>query len=99
MIDDKTANTWAQNAHWAGGLAWVFGSIVLFGFSWWFVVGAVVATAIKEFWYDYRFETVDERGSSLQDFLFYQLGIWVAVISYFVSHCFGHWILCRGGNL
>jgi hypothetical protein len=36
---------------------------------------ALVAAAIKEFWYDQNYETTDERGSNLLDFSMYAVGI------------------------
>jgi Negative regulator of sigma F len=43
------------------------------------IIGAAAA-AVKEFWYDYHYETVDERGSSPMDFTFYVLGLAVGFI-------------------
>ena len=34
-----------------------------------------VASAMKEFWYDQNYETVDTRGSNLLDFSMYEIGI------------------------
>jgi hypothetical protein len=34
-----------------------------------------VAAALKEFWYDQNYETVDTRGSNLLDFSMYEIGI------------------------
>ncbi len=76
MIDDKTFNQVAQLGHFAGGLAVVFGSEVLFGKKWgWlsFLILLAVA-AIKEFWYDKYYETTEVRGSSSEDFTFYLIG-------------------------
>ena len=39
-----------------------------------YVVG-LSAAAIKEFWYDYKYETAEERGSSLLDFTMYAVGL------------------------
>jgi hypothetical protein len=39
------------------------------------LVFALAIAAGKEFWYDYHYETVDERGSSLLDFVMYALGL------------------------
>lgn len=45
------------------------------------VIGLGLA-AIKEFWYDYKFETVIERGSSLLDFSMYTVGL---LLGFFVG--------------
>lgn len=50
-----------------------------------FLVVGVVAAAVKEFWYDLRYETDDAAGSggvtgSIEDFSFYCLGLLIAVI-------------------
>lgn len=85
-IDPKVANSWAQNSHWAGGLAWVFGSIVLFGpqFMWYFIGAGVLISGVKEFWYDYHYETTAERGSSLEDFTMYCVGFFGAAALYLI---------------
>jgi hypothetical protein len=41
--------------------------------------GMLVFAAVKEFWYDYKYETPDVRGSSLLDFSMYCAGTLVAV--------------------
>ena len=82
-VDAATFNQVAQLAHFAGGLAAVWGSIVLFGPSAMWIAVACVAgiTALKEFWYDQHFETEVVRGSNLEDWAFYQLGSSVAGVS------------------
>lgn len=48
-----------------------------------FALGAgLLAAAIKEFWYDYHYETPAERGSSLLDFSMYAVGL---VAGYFLG--------------
>jgi hypothetical protein len=51
----------------------------------WYWYGAliglgVVAAAVKEFYYDPRFENEATRGSDLEDFSFYMLGILISQI-------------------
>lgn len=41
----------------------------------------VIAAGVKEFWYDYHYETADERGSSPVDFTFYVLGLVIGFAS------------------
>jgi len=86
-IDPKTFNMVAQNAHWEAGMCWIFGGIILFGpgVMWWFLGIGVVVTAWKEFWYDYKYETEIVRGSSLEDFVFYCVGLFGAVALYLIK--------------
>ncbi len=53
-------------------------------FSWlWFgmlISCGVGLAALKEFWYDEKYETPVTRGSSLKDFTFYILGIYIAAV-------------------
>lgn len=87
MIDPKEFNMVAQNAHWEAGLCWVWGTIILFGPQYmWYAVGSGVAiTAWKEFWYDYKYETDEVRGSSLEDFAFYWIGLFGAAALYLIK--------------
>lgn len=87
MITDKQFNILAQKAHFVAGLAAVWGAAVLIpqlgqmpmrdgaraG-----LCALIVFAMIKEFWYDYKYETPEVRGSSLEDFAFYALGAIVA---------------------
>jgi len=41
----------------------------------WAALGVVVFAAVKEFWYDHTYEAPATRGSDLEDFLFYALGV------------------------
>ena len=45
----------------------------------------VVITAVKEFWYDEKYETPDIRQSSLLDFAMYNLGLLGPVIYWLVN--------------
>jgi len=74
-IDPKTFNIVAQLGHFAAGAA------IVLAFGLWterraaiaWIVLAVV-TFIKEFWWDYTYETESVRGSSLLDWFVYQAG-------------------------
>ena len=72
----------SQNAHDLGGLCTVLIPAYLFGIlSLWISVPLLVLLAgVKEFYWDYKFETTEVRGSSLEDFLHYCLGAGVAVV-------------------
>ncbi|HYX20484.1 MAG TPA: DUF1653 domain-containing protein [Thermoanaerobaculia bacterium] len=77
-------NTWmnspqylAQIGHFLGGASIMILATIFFGFvAWWIAFAAVaVAAAIKEFWYDARYELPKQTfGDNLMDFAFYALG-------------------------
>lgn len=74
MIPPKTFNTVAQSAHFFSGLAVVLVCARL-RVSWPVTVGAWTAfTLAKEFWFDFRYETPEVRGSSLLDAVVSLLG-------------------------
>lgn len=85
VVSEILFNQVSQLAHIAGGLAVVFGSVVLFGtpmraVEWW-AFGVVAAlAAVKEFWFDQRYETDVVRGSNLEDWSFYLLGAGIAAV-------------------
>jgi hypothetical protein len=84
-VDAKTFNQVSQMSHIAGGLALVFGAQVLFGS---YIIATVIfllLAAIKEFWYDYKFETEIVRGSSLMDFVFYTVGVAIAIVAIIIK--------------
>lgn len=87
MIDNKEFNTVAQLSHFGGGLAVIFGSIVLFGASsmWWSILILAILTFLKEFWYDFKYETPEVRGSSKLDFVMYMVGAGTAVLSVWIK--------------
>ena len=83
MIDNKTFNEVSQLGHFAGGAAIVLAFGVARHVAPWPVYGFVlvlVLAAIKEFWYDEKFETTEVRGSSGEDFLFYMVGAGAALL-------------------
>ncbi len=73
----KLFNAISQMSHWLGGAFAVLAGYTLFGLKgMWLSVGAVfIGAAVKEFWFDYKYESTEVRGSSLEDFLFYILGL------------------------
>jgi hypothetical protein len=75
MIDPKEFNFVSQISHFVGGMCVVFGTACLIpGYAYLFFASLwVVYAGIKEFWYDYHYESTEVRGSSLEDFL-YQVG-------------------------
>lgn len=75
-------NQVAQLGHFAGGLAGLWGWVVLFHPSHLWIPMLVIAfvTGLKEFWYDQHFETPVVRGSNLEDWTFYQIGSVVALL-------------------
>lgn len=80
-ISDKEFNFVSQNAHMLAGALVVFVSGSLFPREMWFILGLfVVLTAWKEFYYDEHYESVEVRGSNLQDFLHYQYGMIAALL-------------------
>jgi hypothetical protein len=82
-ITPKLFNQVAQLGHFAGGAAIVLATVVLWhdsrapfaGF-----IGVLLAAGVKEFWYDEKYESVEVRGSSLEDFAFYVIGAGAAMI-------------------
>lgn len=67
-------DTVSQSAHaFSGGwIVFVFG---LWTSPWWGVVAVLMFAAIKEGWYDQKYETDDAiRGSNLRDVAFYSVG-------------------------
>ena len=72
-INSSTFDTVSQSAHfWFGG--WVIFLSSLIGYMWAGFTTLLIFSAIKEFWYDYKYETAVVRGSSERDFLYYMLG-------------------------
>lgn len=89
-VSAKTYNIVSQLGHFAGGLAVVFGCHDLWGFRGMLIGLAVfiVIVTIKEFVYDYFYETVIERGSSFLDFGIYMLGAATAMLAIYIRY--GH---------
>lgn len=82
-ITPKLFNQISQLGHFAGGAAITLATVVLWHESYAPVVGFLIVTcaaAIKEFWYDEKYESTEVRGSSAEDFAFYILGAGAAAI-------------------
>lgn len=82
MVPDNVWNIVAQISHVLGGCIISLLPVYFMGngslkFSIPIFLGIA---ALKEFWFDYRFETPDERGSSLLDFTMYCVGILFTLI-------------------
>ena len=76
----------SQAAHVLLGSTLVFGALLLIGphVLWYILPVYTVATGIKEFWYDQKYENPDTRGSNLLDFSMYQVGAYFALGIWFV---------------
>ena len=59
MITDEQFDELAQEAHFFGAMAAVFGSVAVFGYGamWYGIGGILLFAAVKEFWYDRIHET------------------------------------------
>lgn len=79
-ITPKLFNQISQLAHFAGGAAIVLTVVVLGWHALWGFVGVAILSALKEFWYDYKYESDEVRGSSAEDFAFYMVGAGAAWI-------------------
>jgi hypothetical protein len=87
-VDQKTFDTVAQLSHVGWGVFFVFAPKVLFaGKTYLYIMGLwIVYAAIKEFWYDNKYETPVVRGSSLKDFLFQAGSSVVAFLLLVLTH-------------
>ncbi len=74
MIPPVTFNRVAQAGHFAGGLAVVWGLHILWHAGLLGLIGVIAFAAVKEFWWDYRYESPEVRGSSVTDFVFWTVG-------------------------
>lgn len=77
MIDQKTAFQWAYTTHILGAALIIVAFAYLLGSAYWYYYAGVTIAyaAVKEFWYDENYETVEVRGSNLTDFLYYIAGV------------------------
>ena len=82
-ISPELFNEVAQLGHFAGGLAVIWGSIVLFGSGsvWWAFGTLAVVAGVKEFWWDQHHESAVVRGSNFEDWSFCMLGAMGAIVS------------------
>jgi len=83
MITVQQFDILAQKAHTLAGLAAVFGTAALFGKEYvpYAALAILLFAAGREFWYDYEYESEEERGSSRKDFAYYSLGTIVALVA------------------
>lgn len=81
VIDQKTFNFVAQMSHWLGGAWLTLVPVYFWGKdSLYYSIPIIVSiAAFKEFYIDYHYENEETRGSSMEDFLFYCLGISITV--------------------
>jgi hypothetical protein len=72
LIPTSNYNLVAQLSHVGWGLAIVFGGKVIFHGNWYLLLAAlwIVFNAVKEGWYDQRYEDAEMRGNSWEDFSF-----------------------------
>lgn len=82
-ITPKLFNQISQMGHAAGGAAIVLTFALLWRASYAPFVGlgaVALAAGVKEFWYDYKYESTEVRGSSMEDFEFYMIGASAATL-------------------
>jgi hypothetical protein len=88
VIDPEFFNEVSQFAH-AGVSGLIYLSIAyiaerhsLFHWRWYgiLIAAGIALAAFKEGWYDPRYENAATRGSGLEDFAFYMVGIVIAVV-------------------
>lgn len=77
MIDDKVAYSWSRNAHVLMGLSFVLIAFMFGGWKWECGVATAIMVwaGVKEVWWDEAYETVDERGSGVADYVEYGAGV------------------------
>jgi hypothetical protein len=72
-MSDPSFDTVAQSAHaWFGG--WLVYTFALWTSPWWAVVAIAIFGAVKEYWYDEKYESPTVRGNATRDMVFYLLG-------------------------
>jgi hypothetical protein len=52
------------------GVKWMYATVPLF----------ILYASLKEFWYDQNYETEEQRGSNLEDWGFYMIGLVSALL-------------------
>lgn len=87
-IPIPTFNRVAQISHTLGGLVLVAYTALIFNIKalWISVPIFTLVTAWKEFYWDEHFESPEERGSNLVDFLFYCLGQILGLLVLLAKH-------------
>ena len=81
-ISPSMFNLVSQNAHWLFGSWITLLFVYLMGVKslYYTIPLLVVGVAIKEFWYDQKYENAVTRGSNLLDFSMYILGAVITLI-------------------
>lgn len=54
-------------------------------YLWWTTGLVVIGSAVKEYWYDQNYETVEDRGSNTRDWLGYCAGCAFAIVVLFIK--------------
>jgi hypothetical protein len=89
MTNDQFDNMVAQIAHASAAYA-VTVTFYVFGISMIYPILSIVAfAALKEFWYDIKYESPEESGGvpgSIKDFIFYLLGLTLALLVVITRH-------------
>jgi hypothetical protein len=87
MTDKQLSNIFFQLGHFLGGYAAVV-TLALFHVHHWLLVSIVGVTgwaAFKEFYIDKKYEDPTMRGSDLEDFIFYIVGLAAGIGVAFLS--------------
>jgi hypothetical protein len=82
----------SQVAHCATTYAITFTIYAKWGFHGWLIgaIGVLLYAAVKEFWYDAKYENAATRGSDLEDFSFLVAGPLLALV---IGHYLCSWKL------
>lgn len=91
-ISDESFDWACQKLHLASGALATLAPPALGAGPKGMLIGAGLITlwaAVKEFYYDQRFEDAEERGSNLRDFMYYEVGVALALILWVVFHHYG----------
>jgi hypothetical protein len=81
LNDQRLDNIFSQIGHFLGAYAAVL-TLVLFNVHYWLLISLIGVTAwasFKEFYIDAKYEDPAIRGSDMEDFLFYMLGLVVGI--------------------
>lgn len=81
MTDNQLDNIFFQIGHFLGGYAAVLTLFVCHVQHWLLIsiMGVTLWASVKEFYWDPRHEDPEVRGSDLEDFIFYIVGLIVGV--------------------
>lgn len=81
-----TNDVLAQFGHFCVGQCAIFWFVVVFAWPGWLSAIATLGfAALKEAWWDPRYETEETAGSGLEDFAFWALGVAVAIIGLYLK--------------